>query len=273
MEPLAVHAITFMMEQYDADMATTVKSALRVLELLEYFAEERRAAPVGELATALGWPQSSTSVLLRCLVDAGYFDHDRRTGLFSPNVRLGLATAWIQEHAYSEHSLLRLMERVHEQTGHTVMIGERRGIHVRYLHVLQSQREGRFTAKIGSLRPLFGSAAGRMLLTTLPEREIGALLRKANALEPDRGRQHDFEQVCRAVARARQAGHAESSGTSMPGASALAVLLPVSRDRMPMTLSVGGPVKQITRERQQLLAVLQSAVEPLHQAQRAVRGG
>lgn len=247
-------------------MTPPVKSALRVLELLEYFAEERRPATVGEMAVALGWPQSSTSVLLRCLTDAGYFDHDRRSGLFSPNVRVALATAWVQQHLYSEHSLLRLMEQVQQQTGHTVMIGERRGVHVRYLHVLQSTREGRFTAKTGSLRPLFGSAAGRMLLTTLTQREIGALLRKANATEPDAARHHDFERVCQDVARARRDGYAESTGTSVPGAAALAVLLPSGPERAPTTLSVGGPLKEIGRERRQLLAALHEALEPLLRA-------
>lgn len=247
-------------------MAPPVKSALRVLELLEFFAEERRPAAVGEIATALGWPQSSTSVLLNSLVEAGYFDQDRRTGQFAPNVRISLASAWMQDHLYSEHSLLRLMEDVRDQTGHTVMIGVRRGVHVRYLHVLQATRDGRFTAKTGSLRPLFGSAAGRMLLTTLPQREIGALLRKAHALEPDPSRHIDFDSVCREVAHARQAGYAESTGTSVPGAAALAVLIPVGRDRSPMTLSVGGPMREVRREREQLLAALHAAIEPLRQS-------
>lgn len=248
--------------------APPVKSALRVLELLEFFAEERRPAAVGEIAQALGWPQSSTSVLLRCLVEAGYVDQDRRSGLFVPNVRVALAAAWIQDDLYSEHNLLRLMERVRDLTGHTVMIGTRRGLHVRYLHVLQATREGRFVAKIGALRPLFHSAAGKMLLTTLPEREIAMLLRKANALEPDAGRVLEFERVARDVRRARTEGHAESTGTSMPGAAALAVLVPVARDHEPLTLSVGGPLREVQRDRARLLAVLREAIEPLGRAAR-----
>ncbi|MBQ0930688.1 IclR family transcriptional regulator [Ideonella alba] len=244
-------------------MSPPVKSALRVLELLEFFAEERRPASVGEVAQALHWPQSSTSVLLRCLVEAGYVDHDRRSGLFAPGVRVALATAWMQEHLYTEHSLLRLMEGVREATGHTVMIGERRGVQVRYLHVLQSTHEGRFTAKTGSLRPLFGSAAGRMLLTTLPPREIGVLLRKANALEPDPARHADIDHVLAEVAQARREGYAESTGTSVPGAAALAVLIPVGRQRPPLTLSVGGPQREVARERTLLLQTLRAAVEPL----------
>lgn len=247
-------------------MAGPVKSAQRVLELLEFFAEERRPAPVGVIAQTLGWPQSSTSVLLRGLCDTGFFDHDARTGLYAPNVRIALATAWIQEHLYSEHNLLRLMESVREQTGHTVMIGVRRGVHVRYLHVLQATRDGRFVARTGSLRPLFRSAAGKMLLTTLPEREVAMLLRKANALEADPANRSEFAAVLRELDTIRRQGHAVSMGTSMPGAAALATLIPAARDREPMTLSVGGPMKEVRSDRARLAAVLQATVEPLRRA-------
>lgn len=247
-------------------MTAPVKSAQRVLELLEFFAEERRPAAVGIVAQALGWPQSSTSVLLKGLADTGYFDHDARTGLYAPNVRILLATAWLQEHLYSEHNLLRLMEGVLEKTGNTVMIGTRRGVHVRYLHVLQSTREGRFISKIGSLRPLFRSAAGKVLLTTLSEREVAMLLRKANALEVDPAHRLAFADVRREIEEVRRRGYSISLGTSMPGAAALAVLVPVARDRAPMSLSVGGPLREVRREREQLAAVLRDAIEPIRRA-------
>jgi IclR family transcriptional regulator, acetate operon repressor len=247
-------------------MSGPVKSAQRVLELLEFFAEERRPAPVGVIAQALGWPQSSTSVLLKGLAESGYLDHDPRTGQYVPDVRIALATAWIQEHLYSEHNLLRLMERVRQLTGHTVMIGTRRGVHVRYLHVLQATREGRFVAKTGSLRPLFRSAAGKMLLTTMTGREVAMLLRNANAQETDPAQRLDYAVVCREIEQVRAQGHAVSMGTSMPGAAALAVLVPGAHDREPMTLSVGGPMREIRADAARLAQVLKDAVEPIRQA-------
>ena len=247
-------------------MAPPVKSAQRVLDLLEFFADERRPASVGVIAQSLGWPQSSTSVLLKGLAETGYFDHDGRTGLYIPNVRIALATAWLQEHLYSEQNLLRLMETVLERTGHTVMIGTRRGVHVRYVHVLQATREGRFVAKTGSLRPLFRSAAGKVLLTTLPEREAAMLLRKANALEPDPAHRIEFAAFRADIQKVRRAGYAMSMGTSMPGAAALAVLIPVGDGREPMSLSVGGPMNEVRAERDDLVAVLREAIEPLRKA-------
>ena len=60
----------------------TVKSAQRVLDILEFFAEWRQPASVNEISQSLGYLQSSTSVLLESLKESGYFDHDLRTGMY-----------------------------------------------------------------------------------------------------------------------------------------------------------------------------------------------
>lgn len=245
---------------------TQVKSAQRVLEILEFFAEWRRPANVKEVAQSLGYPQSSTSVLLKSMKDSGYFDHDLRTGMYMPNVRLALATAWIEEQLYTEQSLLRMMERVLYDTGHTVMVGTQKGISSRYLHVLQATRAGSFTAKIGSLRPLFRSATGKMLLASIPERDIVRLLRTANAQEQDTHLHLHLDLVLDERRTTLVNGYAMSRGTSMAGAAALALKLPVPRGHAPMTLSLGGPIEEIDGEKDQLLKIMRTAVKPFEKA-------
>lgn len=244
----------------------SVKSAQRVLELIEFFAEWRRPASVNEICQSLGYPQSSTSMLMKSLKESGYFDHDPRTGMYVPNVRLAVATAWIQAQLFSEQSLLRLMESVLAQCGHTVMIGEQQGLHLRYLHVLQSTRNGRFLARSGALRSLFKSAAGKMILTTKTQREVAQLLRRANGLASDPTMRSELEPLERELDGIRQAGYAVSMGTSMPGAAAVAILLPVPRGHTPMTLSLGGPMKEVKAERKALVQLLNDAVDGFRQA-------
>ncbi len=247
-------------------LTSYVKSAQRVLEVLEFFAEWRRPATVKEISQTLGYPQSSTSVLMKSLTESGHFDHEPRTGMYVPNVRMALATAWIEEHLFSEQGLLRLMERVLAACGHTVMIGTQQGVHVRYLHVLQATRQGRFMARTGALRPLFRSATGRMLLTTHAEKDVALLLRKANALETDPSLWVEVPAALLEREKARKEGYAMSMGTSMPGAAALAILLPVPQGRDPMTLSLGGPMREIKAERESLVALLNDSVASLRAA-------
>jgi DNA-binding IclR family transcriptional regulator len=105
-----------------------------------------------------------------------------------------------------------------------------------------------------------------MLLTTQPEKDVAVLLRKANALEADPGLRVDFDDAVRARQQALRDGYAMSMGTSMPGAAALAILLPMPRQHEPMTLSLGGPMAEIEQDRERLVALLQEAVEPFRQA-------
>lgn len=240
-----------------------VKSAQRVLELLEFFAEWRRPSTIKEICNGLNYPQSSTSILMKSLHESGFFDHDARTGMYAPNLRLALATAWIGEQLFSDHSLLRLMEQIQAACGLTVMIGKQDRLHVRYLHVLQSTRDNTMRAEIGSLRPLFRSASGRMLLTTKTEREMGLLLRRANALESDPSLRLEESAVRRDRETALRQGYAFSKGSAQPGTGALAVLLPVPRSSEPLTLSVGGHLAEIKRDHKKLLAMLQAFTAPL----------
>lgn len=245
--------------------ATPVKSAHRVLELLEFFADEQRGATVKEISQSLGYPQSSTSVLLKGLGQAGYFDHDPRTGLYEPNVRLSLITSWIEQRVFSEQSLLRMMQKIIDACGHTVMIGKLEGCQVRYIHVLQSTRPGRFTAKIGSLRSLFRSSPGKMLLTTVVERDIPGLLRRANQLETTDALRSELTPVLQERVQTLQQHWALSLGTSTPGAAGLSILLPVPTGREPLTLSLGGPMAEIETNKEALIALLNDAVSTLRQ--------
>lgn len=105
-----------------------------------------------------------------------------------------------------------------------------------------------------------------MLLTTKPERELAVLLRRANALETDPRLRVDFDGALREREKARRDGYAMSMGTSMPGAAALAILLPVPKDHDPMTLSLGGPMREIKRDRDRLVALLNDSVASFRKA-------
>jgi DNA-binding IclR family transcriptional regulator len=80
------------------------------------------------------------------------------------------------------------------------------------------------------------------------------------------GEPGEFAAICRDIEAVRKRGYAISLGTSMPGAAALAVLIPVARDRGPMTLSVGGPMREVQTDRDRLAQVLTQAIDPLRKA-------
>src|SRR4051794_8560152 len=73
-----------------------VKSAARVLEILEFFDEERAPATARKVAQALGYPQSSTSALLHSLVASGHLRLDARAHTYLPSLRVAmLGSGWL----------------------------------------------------------------------------------------------------------------------------------------------------------------------------------
>ena len=60
-----------------------VKSATRAIEILEFFKGAREPRAMSDIAAALGYPQSSTTVLLKTLIALGYLNFDRGDRIFS----------------------------------------------------------------------------------------------------------------------------------------------------------------------------------------------
>ena len=76
-------------------MDSVVKSAARVLEIFEYLSDRRGPATVTEISLSLGYPQSSTSVLLKCLWNLGYLSQDPITRAYQPTSRVAQLGNWV----------------------------------------------------------------------------------------------------------------------------------------------------------------------------------
>ena len=170
--------------------AGMIKSAFRVFELFEFFAERRRSASVADIVEALGYPQSSASVLLKTLTKLRYLEYNRFTRQYVPTLRVALLGSWIHDQIFSNTSLAGLVDDLHAATGATVILGMQNDIHVQYIHMAQSSK-GRLDwyIKPGSLRPLCRAAVGRVLLSQKTDVDVVYLLRRINAEERDVSKQ------------------------------------------------------------------------------------
>ncbi len=191
-----------------------VKSAGRVLQILEMFDEIQREARVSEIAERLKVPQSSTSVLLKSLVRLGYLDYDPASRSFLPSPRVALLGAWLDKGPVRDGSLVRMLEHLSERTGGTVILAARNAIFSQYVHVLQARTAMRFHVPPGTRRLVVWSATGTALLADSPEAEIRAA-----------GPPHERRGAGRAAAD-RAGGRPGQSG---PTAAGRALLLPRPR--------------------------------------------
>lgn len=245
-------------------MDAVVKSAGRVLEIFEFFAHRHAPATVSEVSKALGFPLSSTSVLLGSLRTLGYLDYAPRAREYQPTIRFAVLGTWIFDRFFAEEGgIPRLMDELQAETGETIVLAMQHGLHVDYIRILQSIRPVRFHIKPGSRRPIHLPAAGKVLLAQQTDMQVTALLRRINASD---GRVL-IRPFLAELAQIRVDGHARSEGAVVPDTSMLAMALPVAAGHRPLALGVSGPLGRMRRSTRSILKLMRgkiASVGPSH---------
>ena len=231
----------------------TVKSASRALEILEYFDDVQRPATVMEVATALGYPQSSASALLRSLVNMGYLNYDRYMRTFLTSNRVALLGAWVNSEFFAEGAIISLMKELNEKTGDTILLAARNGLYMQYIHVIQATSAARLHVTLGTIRPLAASGAGYALLSTLPDDEIRRIVMRINA---DRDPGQDviaYTDLMEKLRQVRSRGYAFTTDMVTRGGGMLAAPIPTPGGKPPMIIGIGG-ISEVMRAREPELA-------------------
>lgn len=240
----------------------TVKSAERVLRILEFFDDIQREARSGEIAQHLGVPQSSMSFLLHSLVELGYIDFDRSTRTYLPTKRVSLLGAWLTKRQVRHSGLLRTMEEIGQETGETIVVAGRNGIYAQFFSVVPATRALRLHLPVGTRRPLIWSATGTVLLRDMEEKELRLLVRRTLAELPMLDGKADAHQVLAHVASARQNGYFFSRGLVTAGAGMIAMPLPAAVDARgrPLAIGISGWLGTLRRNETRFVKIMRAAV-------------
>ena len=242
-------------------MHATVKSAARVLEVLEYFDTVRRAATVMEIARALGYPQSSASVLLRSLVTLGYLEQDATARTYQPTPRVTLLGSWIEPLLSPGGAVLRMMEELGEQTGETIILGVPAGEVVRYIHVVQATGAMRLHVGPGTVRPLAISGMGRLFMSTMPEARVRQIVHRYNTEVGGTAEALRLVNVRHDLASIRQNGYCPSLDRLTAGIGGISMLLPVAPHGVPMAVAIGGFSKTINDGRDEFVERMRRSIK------------
>lgn len=236
----------------------TVKSARRVLEIFEFFAQTHAPATVKELSQQLGYPQSSTSTLLTSLLSLGYLRYDPVERSYRPTLRVMLLGSWVHDEIFGHGSVISLLENLRQEFGHSVLVGMQQGIHVRYIVTLCSENTGLPPFATGTLRPICRAALGKVLLARKRKSEISLIARRANAQEADPERRVSVPRLLEELEQCRQQGWAQSHGGVVPGRNVLAMALPPMAGQPEMAIGLGGPQEVIAEQHELIVARLKA---------------
>jgi len=157
-----------------------VKSAVRVLDILDFFDRHKDAASVGQVSAGLGFPQSSTSALLRSLMKVGYLHYDPCARTFRPTARVAMLGGWCASPFFSDGPVLQIARGLADQTGMTVGIARRSNRGVQWLYTFNDDDQA---AEWVDASPfgLLNSAVGVALLSASTESDMRGLTHRFNA--------------------------------------------------------------------------------------------
>lgn len=184
----------------------TVKSALRILRVLEFFGPGQESASVTEICQRYGYPQSSISELLSCMVFLGFLRRDNHGRRYRPTARVSMMGLRAQPSLRHRTGLVPLIEQLADSADATVAMASRVGFDMQIFHVARRSEDAGFW-HVGDSVSLTRCALGQALLSTHSTGDIRGVLHRLNA-EVDLEERIRFDEFADMLEAQRRAGHA-----------------------------------------------------------------
>jgi DNA-binding IclR family transcriptional regulator len=230
-----------------------VKSADRVLDVLELLASTGRPMTHGELARRTGIPKGSLTPLLRNLAQRGYVEQLPEVAQF----RLGEAAYALARRGARSRDLVELSEpwlqRLMRSTGESASISVLRDDMAERIASVETRRAVLYSVHVGVLQPLYANSAGKVLLAWMPAAEREAYLRRVK-LQPRTDQTiRSVAVLRRQLAQVREQGAAWSFGEFTAGVVGVAVPVLDVHGRAIAALGVALPATRLDDSRQKKL--------------------
>jgi IclR family acetate operon transcriptional repressor len=236
------------MVRAEAAKSSPVGVISKVLRILEALNDSPAGLPLKDIAVQTAINKSTAYRFLAHLERAGYlFRDDSGAYLAGPRLlRLGSGTRYQMTLRKISRPVL---QGLRDLTGETVNLGILDGQDVVYVDVVQSHHPFRMATRLGSLRPLYCTAMGKVLAASLPPSEQERLL---TSLRFERFTSHTIIQLGRLkeeLESVRVRGYAVDDEEAVEGARCVSAPVLLDGDKLAAALSVSGPTTRISRKK------------------------
>jgi IclR family acetate operon transcriptional repressor len=160
-----------------------VKSADRVVRILEAIGSKEGGLTHGELSKMLGIPKGSLSKLLSNLVDRSYLFFDPTSQLYTLGSEILVLTGRYLNNLDIMQVGRPVLHKLVEEIAEDAQIAIRRGDQVLFLYKVESPKPVKYAIAPGQLAPLYAVSPGKCVLAFTPKEEVAAYLDRV-ALSP-----------------------------------------------------------------------------------------
>lgn len=220
----------------------------RACALLAGFSSERPEQGLGALASAAGIPKSTAHRLLGALEAAGFVQRDPASRCYSPGLGLARLGAIAVTRLDLGQAAAVPMRQLAADLEEAAYLARLLGPEVLYVAVIESRSTVRLTAQVGMTLPLHSTATGKVLLASLPAREVAALVARPLArLTPQT--LTDPARLVEELQRVRERGWAMSYEEHELGVCSIATPVRDYTGSVVAALAVSGPSYRLPPEK------------------------
>lgn len=227
------------------DTKYMVKSAERVLDLVEAFGDHKQPMNLSVLAKRIGIPVSSCHGLVKTLQRRGYLYAVDANREIYPTKRLFRIAETINAHDPLLEWLVPELQALRDLTGETVILGKGHDHAIIYLEVVEGTATIRYAAAAGEQKPLYSSAIGKALLSSLEASRRTQLLTQL-ALKPITPNTiTDHSKLEKDFRDTRQRGFSITRGENVVDVMAIAVAVETASDTL--GIAIAGPLQRMEK--------------------------
>ncbi|ETR78906.1 hypothetical protein X566_02055 [Afipia sp. P52-10] len=237
-----------------------VKSAERVIQILELFRAVRQPLRLNTIASDLDWPIPSTVALLKTLVGMGYLIFSTKERTYFPSPHLASLGNWVEPAFFEDSHAMEIAERLCEQTTEHVVLSVHSGLHVQHVKVLHGIDDARYGTRDGSMRLVVRTSPGLVLLGAMPMQAVDRICRQINIKYRNKTERIDPDQFSKTIASVKRQGFSSLYGVPHIEGAMLSMLLPPTRSGQRIAVSVGGRKERIKQNRDRLLQTMADVI-------------
>ena len=222
-----------------------LRTVERAINVLYYVCDSDNPLGLTEISQALELDKATTLRLLSTLVDGDLLKQDVQTRLYyiGPGI-LRLSRHWRHDlRSVCQPHLKSLLDQFDE----TVCLIEPRGLDRICVEVLETRKELRVVAELGRVQPIYSGASGRVLLASLPENEMLAILDQIELLPLTPQSVTDRDQYLNELRLARKQGYAYAADQVIVGSAGVSAPILNPNGEVVAAVVVRGPAARITK--------------------------
>ncbi|MGF6771896.1 DNA-binding IclR family transcriptional regulator [Paraburkholderia sp. GAS199] len=246
-------------------MNDAVRSAARVLDLLEFFAATEQGVALTTISTMFAMPKSSTLALLRTLLSRGYIERDDHSLYrLNPTFRSS-GFGWNGDLAARLTALIKpAMDDLALEVGETVILSVLTddGL-VQPVAKSLAQAVVRYDLELGQSHPAYCSAMGRAMLAGLPRERRDEILASAPLEQRTPYTVYQLDAVQAKIDQAAEEGYAVVEEEFVLDGVGIAMPICDAAGKPIAALDVGCVASRYAAKRDDIIAAMAACIESL----------